>query len=363
MDYAARQDEFRRRCAERELDAYYLVSRANVRYLSGFTGEDSTLVVTPGGSALVTDSRYVEQAEQEAVASEVICRKGGMIEAVAEFCRRSGVRKLGVTSANVTHAAFLGLNSIGTGLEAVACESGPAEQMRLRKDPEEAASIGAALQLAESSFTSFLTHIEPGRSEKWLAARFDFEMRERGADGAAFETICAVDANASKPHATPTNDLTRPGSGVLIDWGVRLDGYCSDLTRVACIGTIPAKLGELADVVLAAQEAAFRKLAPGVACEEVDAAARAVIARAGYGPFFGHGVGHGVGLEVHEGPRLGHGSKDQLEPGMVVTIEPGVYLPGSMGVHIEEMALITPGGHQLLSTLPRRPQQLGARRT
>jgi Xaa-Pro aminopeptidase len=191
-----------------------------------------------------------------------------------------------------------------------------------------------------------------------VAARLEFEMRALGAEQASFETICAVGPRGSLPHATAGETLLDAQQTVLLDWGARLAGYCSDLTRVVALGRIPGDVERLAEVVLAAQEAVFATLRPGVPCREADAAGRRVIAEAGHERHFGHGIGHGVGLCVHEAPRLSQSSDDTLAPGMVVTVEPGIYIPGRTGVRIEEMVLITEDGHEVLTSLPRRPGTL-----
>lgn len=350
--------EFRARLERAGLDAYWIVSTLNVRYLCGFTGEESSLLITPARAALVTDSRYVEQAEREACVDEVVDRHTPMPQAVGSLCKALGVKKMGLTAVNLTHANFLAIAAAASPMEVVSRQSGIAEKMRIRKDADEIEAIRLSLRTSEAAFLEVLELLEPGRSERWLAARLDYEMRVRGADGAAFETICAVGAHASMPHAVSGNAQVEPRCGVLFDWGARLGGYCTDLTRLIHLDTIPPKLNALVEVVLAGQAAVFGKLKPGNRCGEADAAGRAVMAKAGYGANFGHGVGHGVGLAVHEAPRLGPGDDTVLLPGMVVTVEPGVYVPGHVGVRIEEMVLITPDGHEVLSSLPRRPEQL-----
>jgi Xaa-Pro aminopeptidase len=358
MDHAGRLARFRQTMDAEGLDGYWVVDAANVRYLTGFTGHDSTLVITGTQCVLVTDSRYAEQAGREACVDRVISRQTPMTAVVGTICKDGGVKRLGVTAANVTHAQYEAAVTACTPTEVVSRAEGIAEQMRLCKDADEVEAIRAALGVAERAFLDVLCRIEPGRSERWLAARLEYEMRVRGAEGAAFETICAAGPRASMPHAVSGEALIEPDSAVLIDWGARLDGYCSDLTRVVGTGTIPPGLHGLVEVVLDAQEAVFGCLKPGSRCGDADAAGRAVIAGAGYGDRFGHGVGHGVGLAVHEGPRLGPNSETVLQPGMVVTVEPGIYLPGEAGVRIEEMVVITAEGHQRLSSLPRRPDAL-----
>lgn len=347
---------------EQGLDGYYVAVKPNVRYLSGFTGDDSGLLITPACTMLLTDGRFTEQAEEETCLDAVFRRNGPMTDAVVEHCAKLGVRRLGMTAANISHGFWKKLEASLDDTEPVALDDGIAEGMRLCKDADEVASIKRSLDLAQRLLSELLPHVRPGRTERWLAARLEFEMRAAGAEGESFDTICAVDSNASKPHAVVTERAVGPESTVMFDWGVLLDGYCSDLTRVTPVGTIPTLVEELAAVVMAAQEAAFSKLKPGNRCGEADAAARSVISEAGYGECFGHGLGHGVGLEVHEGPRLGPNVETALRPGMVVTVEPGIYLPGRAGVRIEEMVLITDSGHEVLSSLPRDPCELPAGR-
>jgi len=361
MDHPRRLARFRQMMDADGLDGYWLAEAANVRYLCGFSGHDSTLVVAAERCVLLTDSRYAEQAEREACVDQVVSRRGSMAGALGDVCKDAGLKRLGVTAGNLSHAHYEAAASACEPTALVDRPKGIAEQLRLCKDADEVAAIRAALDVAQAAFLALLGELEPGRSENWLAARLEYEMRVRGAEGAAFETICAVGARASMPHAVSGDARVGADSPVLIDWGARLDGYCCDLTRVVGTGTIPRDLRGLVDIVLDAQAAVFERLRPGTRCGDADAAGRAVIAGAGYGCRFAHGVGHGVGLLVHEGPRLGSGCDTVLQPGMVVTVEPGIYVPGEAGVRIEEMALITPEGHQRLSSLPRRPEDLADR--
>jgi Xaa-Pro aminopeptidase len=358
VDHDYRLSQFRRRLAREGLDAWWVAATPNVRYLSGFSGEDSALLVSTDKAVLITDSRYEEMAQAEAWVDEVVSRHTTMAKTAAGLCRGLGIRHLGVTSGNLSHAAFEALREALNGVEVRARGAGLVEPMRMRKDAEEVALIRASLRTAEEAFLAFRGQVTAGVSEKELAARLEYEMRARGAEGVAFDTICAAGARASVPHAVPGEARVGAGDAVLFDWGARRDGYCSDLTRVLPTGTIPPELNALVDVVLDAQAAVLGKLKPGVTCGEADAAGRAVVAEAGYGRYFGHGIGHGVGLVVHEGPRIGPGCDTVLLPGMVVTVEPGVYVAGRAGVRIEEMALITGDGHEVLTSLPRRPEEL-----
>ena len=358
MDYEYRLSQFRRRLAREGLDAWWVTSVPNVRYLSGFPGEDSILLVSADRSVLITDSRYEEMAQAQARVDEVVSRHTTMAKTAAGLCRGLGIGRLGVTSGNVSHAAFEALRGALDGVEVRARAAGLVESMRTRKDADEVELIRASLRTAEEAFLALRGQVVPGVSEKELAARLEYEMRARGAEGVAFDTICAVGARASVPHAKPGEDRLEGAEAVLFDWGARRDGYCSDLTRVLATGTIPPELNALVDVVLDAQAAVLGKLEPGVTCGEADAAGRAVVAKAGHGRHLGHGIGHGVGLVVHEGPRVGPGCDTVLLPGMVVTVEPGVYVAGEAGVRIEEMVLITDDGHEVLTSLPRRPDEL-----
>jgi len=353
-----RMDYFRDRLVCLALDAYWVVAPADVRYLSGFTGDDSTLLVTGDWSGLITDSRFTEQAQAEAQVDEIVVRRRSMATTVARMVRQMGLRRIAFTAADLAYSDWQTLTSEVPGAEILARRDGLVTRMRARKSREEVKAITEAVRVAERAFERFLKHLAPERSEKWLAGRLEWEFVLAGGQGAAFETICAVDERASLPHAVCTERRVGPHGVVLVDWGARVGGYNSDLTRVVCTGTMPSQVEQLTQVVAEAQEAAFERLAPGVQCAEVDCAARSVIARAGYGRHFAHAVGHGVGLQVHEAPRLAAGEEDILLPGMVVTVEPGIYLPGVGGVRIEDMAVITGRGCERLSSLAKVPSRL-----
>jgi Xaa-Pro aminopeptidase len=332
-----------------------VTGRPNLTYLTGFTGEDSNGLITSDRAFLVTDSRFEEQAGAEAAVDEIVCRRGPMGAALASLWRRLGCRRIGFASARVTHAQWAGAGAAVPQMELAPFPADPILRMRSRKSREEVEAVRQALAIAEAAFRGAEGQLAEGMSERHMAGLLEWEMRRRGADEAAFETICAVDERASLPHARPTDRCARRGGVILFDWGARLEGYSSDLTRLTAVGTMPPNVADLAQVVCEAQEAALSTLGPGVRCCDVDRAARAVIARARYGRYFGHGLGHGVGLEVHEAPRLAAGEEEVLLPGMVVTVEPGIYLPGVAGVRVEDMVVITSGGFEVISSLERRP--------
>ncbi len=236
--------------------------------------------------------------------------------------------------------------------------------LRLRKDASEIRAITRAVRLAERAFLELIAQGAAhfiGRSEGQLAAELDHRMRDLGAEGPAFETIVAVGANSSRPHHRPGRRRVRKNEIVLIDWGARLAGYVSDLTRVVFTGTIPPKLAEMYEVVLSAQRAGFRSIRPGVQFGSVDAAAREVVRLAGFGERYLHGLGHGIGCEVHEAPALRRGASERLKSGVVVTIEPGLYVPGRGGIRIEDDILVTPQGARRLSRLPRQRERMRLR--
>jgi len=225
------------------------------------------------------------------------------------------------------------------------------ESMRRLKDEAELAVMRRAIRVAEDAFEAMRKTIRSGQTELELAARLEYEMKCRGASAPAFPTICAEGANAAAPHAHPGRRKIKRGSAILFDWGARVGRYCSDLTRMLFLGSIPARLREVYSVVLEAQLAGVAAVRPGWRMCDVDDAARSVIKRAGFGDRFTHGLGHGLGLNVHEPPSLSWRSKEELEPGMLVTVEPGIYLPGVGGVRIEDDVLVTPKGNRVLTSL------------
>jgi len=335
-----------------------LVSRSeDVSYLTGFSGEDSYVALHDGGACLITDGRFYEQAGRECDGIDIHVRTGAMPAAVAEVVRPWGRAKASV-GVQGDHVTILGRERLAKALRGlrVVNVSGVLRQLRTVKDDSEIRAIRKAIGVAERAMRQLLAQgaaAFAGRSERQVAAELDYRMRLAGADGPAFETIVAAGANASLPHYRPAGAKIRRGQGVLIDWGAAVGGYVSDLTRVVVVGKIPPKLAEVYEVVLRAQAKAVATVRPGVKCRSADAAARKVIAQAGYGGQFVHGLGHGIGREVHESPALARLAGGRLRKHMVVTVEPGIYLPGIGGVRIEDDVLVTTSGAKCLSTLPR----------
>jgi len=337
------------------IDALLVSCVEDVRYLCGFTGEDSFLLVGRSWAALVTDGRYIEQARRECGDIEVRARADSLVKATAELAKRHKVKRLGVQAENMTLLMRDRLRSELKGGATVSIRDAAASHREV-KDADEIKAIRRAIRVAERAFKRLVARGAKGmvgRCERDVAAELDYLMRLEGAGAAAFETIVAAGAHASLPHYRPGATRIRPGQAVLIDWGARVDGYCSDLTRVVFTGTIPRKLAEIHAAVLRAQRAAVGAIRPGATCRKVDAVAREAISRAGYADKFLHGLGHGIGLAVHEGPALAAGCERRLRSGMVLTVEPGIYVPGVGGIRIEDDVLVTGRGRQMLSTLPR----------
>jgi Xaa-Pro aminopeptidase len=323
-----------------------------VTYLTGFTGDDSYLIVLEQGEVAVSDPRYTTQLEEECPGLEASIRPPGvgMIERVAEIARKAKISKLGVEGTSMTVALR---DAIATALpktELVAT-SELVEDLRIIKDQDEIAEIRRAIWYAERAFGILRASLRPERTEKEVADELENNIRLYGGKGCSFQSIVAVGARAALPHARPTDQKIGADDFVLVDWGANGGLYMSDLTRVLVTGKIPPKLERIYRVVLSAQEQAIAAIRPGMTCHEVDQVARGVITKAGFGKNFGHGLGHGIGLEIHEAPRLAAGQQRKLEPGMVVTVEPGIYLPGWGGVRIEDDILVTKTGCQVLTTL------------
>jgi len=352
---AARRLAAIRRASRQARIGALLVSRVeDVRYLSGFTGDDSFLLTGRGWGVLVTDGRYGEQARRECRDVEVHVRQDSLIGAAVQLARTHKVRRLGVQAEDFTLLAAETLASQLKGGKVVPVRDvlGP---LRAVKDAAEVAAVRKAVRVAEAAFRRLVARGRKGligRTERDVAGELDYLMRQAGASGPAFETIVAAGAHGSRPHHSSGRVSIRRGQAVLIDWGAQVDGYCSDLTRVVFTGTIPPKLAEIYRVVLRARAEGIGAARPGVMCKSVDIAAREAVCRAGHGEKFLHGLGHGVGLAVHEAPGLSRTSRTRLRAGMIVTVEPGIYLPGVGGIRIEDDILVTRRGRRILSTLP-----------
>ena len=343
------------------IDALLVMVAENRRYLSGFTGEDTqfdesagALIITAGELLLATDSRYELQAHQEAPDYEVVCYKEGLAKELPALVERLGISRLGFESVRLTvqqHQKIQEeLKKSGNSTRLLPVED-LVESLRIVKDETEVEQTRYALRLAESAFTACLPQIRPGTTEKDLAWLMEKQMRESGAEGLSFPSIVAAGANSALPHAVPGDRAIQPGEPLLFDWGARLNGYCSDISRTVIIGQPDSRFKEVFQTVLDAQRFAIDAIRPGVSSRAVDKVARDHIDSKGFGGLFGHGLGHGTGLAIHEAPRLSPLKEFRLEAGMISTVEPGIYIPQWGGVRLENMIVVRDSGAEVLNKL------------
>jgi len=349
-----------RRAAVREgaraaaLDLLLVTLPANVRYLTGFTGSSGWLLFGDDRSLLLTDGRYAEQAPAEAVGVEVCIGSKGLVRLFGEVVGGITGTRIGFESEHMSVGLRQRMAEESTA-EWIASED-LVEVVRQSKDETEIRAIQEALRLAESVLVEVGAGLQPGCSEREVAAEIEYACRKGGAEGMAFDTIVASGSRTALPHAGAGDRRLRSGDAVMIDMGCRVNGYCSDITRMIWLGeTVDPKAEELHRLVSAAQEAAIAEVRAGVPAADVDRAARRVISEAGYGDAFVHGTGHGVGLEIHEAPAVSGRSEDLLVSGAVITIEPAIYLPGTVGVRLEDMVCVREGGCDRLTTLGTEP--------
>lgn len=335
-------------------DAALVSDGYNMRYLSGFRGTDGYLFLTPERKVLLTDSRYTTQAEEEAPEFEVMEIKSdrGYKEILAELLEEAGVKRLLFEDKHLVYADLLELKAHCAG-----AEWKPAgdllNSLREVKTERELALIQKAEAIGDQVFARILKDIRPGVTERQIAAKIDYYMKELGAEGNSFDTIVASGVHSAMPHAIPSDKPIEYGDFVTMDFGCVYEGYCSDMTRTVVVGTASARQKEIYNVVLQAQQTALREIRAGMTGCQADSAARRVIEEAGYGEYFGHGLGHSVGLFIHEEPRLSPKCHEILRENMVETVEPGIYLPGFGGVRIEDLVRITAGGCENFTHSPK----------
>ncbi len=337
-------------------DALLITHPQDVRYLTGFTGSNAALVVpagkSPAQAMLFTDGRYIEQARRQTRHAGVVIAQGPVLREACAWMQTHGIKHCAFDAEHTTVATLDSIRrSIASKYRRAFFKPIPSLTAELReiKDPEEILLLRAAATLGCSLFEELLTRIEPGMPEVEVAAHLEFAARIAGAEAMSFETIVAGGPRSALPHGhATTRRLPRRGF-VVLDFGVLLNGYCSDMTRTLRLGPATASERHAYEAVLEAQMAAVAAVRPGVTCGEIDEAARNVLRRAGLADYFTHSTGHGVGLEIHEGPRIAARQPAQLQPGMVITIEPGVYLPGRFGIRIEDMVLVTRRGSEVLT--------------
>lgn len=348
-------DKLRQKFDENELglDAILISSPENRRYMSGFTGSAGWLLVSRQDATLATDFRYVEQATQQSPDFR-IHRTAPGLSWFPEWTAEQGVKRIGFESDDVTislHNAFRKAadESETTNHPELVPTSGIVEQLRVYKDADELALLAKAIEIADEALDEVGPRIEPGVTEEAVAWELEKAMRERGAEMISFDTIVGAGANGALPHHRADDTVIKRNDAIVIDMGAKYEGYCSDLTRTIFVGEPDAKFRRIYDIVLQAQLAAEERVRAGMTGEEADAIARDIIAEAGHADDFGHSLGHGVGLAVHEFPRVGPRAEDVLQDGMVFTIEPGIYLPGWGGVRIEDIVVMENGRARVIS--------------
>lgn len=355
MKFAAQRRAKLRRLIKRSgANAILVTNETNVSYLTGFTGDSSFLYMTQDKSLLLSDSRYTTQIEEECEDLEAVCRtaKQSMVDLVNRCLKTTRPSQVAVEAGSLTKSEYDRFESHFESTGLVPTE-GLVESLRAIKDRGEIEEIQCSITMAQRAFEVIRASLRGDQTERDIAHGLEHQIRLFGGDGCSFEPIVGVGPRSALPHATKTWRRIEESPFVLIDWGAKAGRYMSDLTRVLATGKISPKLERIYGVVLSAQLAAIEKIRPGVPMHEVDHAARSVIEDAGHGRHFGHGLGHGIGLEIHEAPRLSPTDSTLLEAGMVVTVEPGIYLPGWGGVRIEDDVLVTQEGHQVLSDLPK----------
>ena len=319
-----------------QLDALLATHAPDWFYLTGFTGDSGALIVSRRATTLITDGRFTTQAREETSGVNIALQKGAVFAGTGEFLAVSKIKNIGFEPSQVSVAQMAALKkAAGRGCRWIAAP-GLAAGLRMRKDAQELAVMRRAASLADQVVEQAVTMLKPGVREFEIAAEVEYQMRKRGASGAAFETIVAFGERAALPHARPTAKRLKKNEFVVLDLGAILAHYCSDITRTFYFGKAPSRARQWYKAVQDAQVAAIAAVKNGVTCGDVDAAARQVLEGHGLGQYFVHSTGHGLGIEVHEDPRIARGQKKRLEPGNVVTIEPGIYMEGVGGIRIED---------------------------
>ncbi len=360
FDIPARIRRVRSELQQKQLDGLLVSQPENRRYLSGFTGSAGFLIISQRETFLVSDFRYMTQGPQQAPEYEFVkVERGFPKRGLKPILERVTGRRIGFEAADMTvsgHAAWLeGIKDSGLPAELVATEN-LVEGLRAVKDEQELAIIAEAVRIVDDAFAKLRETIRLGMTERDVAWRLEQLVREEGAEALSFPTIIASGPNAAKPHHGVSNREIQAGEPIVCDFGAKYEGYCSDITRTICIGQPDAKFNEIYELVLKAQLTAELRILPGIEAKVGDQYARDVISQAGYGEQFGHGLGHGVGLQVHEAPTMGPSGELKLAPAMTVTVEPGVYLPEWGGVRIEDICFVRHNGLEVVNRASKDPR-------
>ncbi|MBN6888832.1 Xaa-Pro aminopeptidase [Cytobacillus horneckiae] len=330
------------------IDGFLVTSSYNRRYMSNFTGSAGVVLISNDKALFITDFRYTEQAGKQCQGYEVVQHTGSIPEKLSSLVQQLGIKKLGFEQDHVTYSSYQTFDkAIDAELVPI---SGEIEKLRLIKDESEIKILKGAANIADAAFTHILNFIQPGKTEIEVANELEFFMRKEGATSSSFDMIVASGHRGALPHGVASDKVIEKGELVTLDFGAYYNGYVSDITRTVAVGQPDAKMQEIYHIVLEAQLRGMKGIKPGITGKEADALTRDYITEKGYGDNFGHSTGHGIGLEVHEGPGLSSKSDIVLEPGMVVTCEPGIYLPGLGGVRIEDDTIITKDGNENLNS-------------
>ena len=337
-----RLEAFRQQLPENKADAYIVTKEENKYYLSMFDSSSYELVITEEKNYLLTDFRYEEAASALAPLYEIVITKGGY--GMKDFLAELRVHSVGLEFKNATVDYMTGIENALPEDSVILSYDGIIEKLRSVKDKTEMAYTARAERIGDMAFTYILNEIKPGVTEKEIALKLEFKMRELGAQRLSFDTIVASGKRSSLPHGHPSDRKIEKGDFVTMDYGCVVDGYCSDMTRTVAVGSVSQEQRKIYDIVYRAQTETCAAIKAGMKAADVDAVARNIIEAEGYGDCFGHGLGHGTGLEIHEAPTANPRSKEILEPGMLVTIEPGIYLPEKFGVRIEDLSIVAENG-------------------
>ncbi|WP_010274078.1 M24 family metallopeptidase [Paenibacillus senegalensis] len=338
----------REQMQRQEVPALLITSPINRKYISGFTGSAGYVLVTEERAVLLTDFRYTTQASEQAPDFEIVDFSNRLMEHLGQYLSAAKLTKLAFEQEHISYAQYAQWSSQLTSVEWVPVQ-GLVETLRIIKDDSEITVIREAAELVDRTFSHIQSFLKPGVAERDIALEIEMYVRKSGAISTSFDTIVASGERSALPHGVASERLLGTGELVTLDFGAYWKGYCSDITRTVSLGTPPDILKEIYAIVLDAQQYALENLKPGMTGREADALARDRIVKAGYGEHFGHSTGHGLGMEIHEDPRLSMNSSTILQPGMVVTVEPGIYLPGVGGVRIEDDVLITDSGAERLT--------------
>jgi Xaa-Pro aminopeptidase len=326
---------------EKDIEAFVIYKFVNVTYITGFTGDDSVALVTHDKAIFITDGRYTEQAQKEVKDFEVIEHKTGIKEVLKEYIKTLGIKKLAFEE-SISYGQYRELKEF-LEIELIP-QANLVETLRMVKDEEEIENIKKAQNITDKAFEYLLNFIKVGMTEKEVALELEYFMKKQGAEDLSFDTIVASGKRSSLPHGKASEKVIEKGDFVTIDFGCKVNGYCSDMTRTIVMGKANEKQKEIYNIVLEAQQKAIANLKAGLTSKEADLLARSVIEEKGYGKYFSHSLGHGVGLEVHEAPSLSFKKEEILKEGAIVTVEPGIYIPYFGGVRIEDMVLLKEDG-------------------